>query len=299
MNKSEKISVVIATYNREQVLLDTISYLLNLPAKPDEIIIVDQTKSHEPLIEKQLEKYHTDGNIKWIRLLSPSVTHAMNVGLLKAYHEIVLFLDDDIIPEHNLIKAHLIAHQSGNCNIVAGRVLQPWDTKESGKEKTSIFYFNSQHRQFINEFMGGNFSINKNLAKELGGFDENFTHAAYRFEAEFSDRAISASKRILFEPEATIHHIKFQDGGIRSYGHHLTTAKPGHSVGEYYFLLISKNTKYKLLKIVIKPFRSLRTKHHLRKPWWILPTLLSEFSGFILALKYFIKGPKLIKLNRQ
>jgi len=43
--------------------------------------------------------------------------------------------------------------------------------------------------------MGGNFSVKRDLALRLGGFDENFVHVAYRFEAEFCDRAISAERR--------------------------------------------------------------------------------------------------------
>ena len=35
--------------------------------------------------------------------------------------------------------------------------------------------------------MGGNFSVRRRFALTLGGFDEQFVGAAYRFEADFID----------------------------------------------------------------------------------------------------------------
>src|SRR4029078_2122533 len=98
--------------------------------------------------------------------------------------------------------------------------------------------------------MGGNFSIERNRALNLGGFDENFVHVAYRFEAEFAARAIAAGEKIWFEPDASIRHIKASTGGPRSYGEHLTTIKPSHSVGEYYYLMRSKALPGRVSKIV-------------------------------------------------
>ena len=42
------LTVVIPTYLRGEVLLDTIRYLLELPERPQEILIADQTKEHPP-----------------------------------------------------------------------------------------------------------------------------------------------------------------------------------------------------------------------------------------------------------
>ena len=50
--QSSGISIVIPSYSRGQVLLDTIRHLLELSARPDEILIVDQTEEHPPEILK-------------------------------------------------------------------------------------------------------------------------------------------------------------------------------------------------------------------------------------------------------
>lgn len=289
------ISVIIPTYRREEILLDTLKYLCELNPAPGEIILVDQTSRHQDHVQEKLASLEKNGNIRWIRLSAPSIPHAMNVGLKEAKNEIVLFLDDDIIPDKELIKAHLCAHAEGH-NIVAGQVLQPGEEPLSD-DGSGGFRFCSNRRQWVNEFIGGNFSVNRNMAIKLGGFDENFVHVAYRFETEFSDRALSVGEKILFESAASIRHLKVPSGGTRSYGEHLKTIKPSHTVGAYYYLLRSKRIKSRFFKMAGRCFRSIRTRHHLHNPWWIPLTLVSEFLGFLWAIFLFLRGPRYISVH--
>lgn len=287
------VSVVIPTYQREQVLTETIGCLLQLEVSPSEILIVDQTETHETGTERELIRLERDGKIRWLRLTHPSVTHAMNVGLEQSGNEVALFLDDDIIPGPELIAAHARAHAQGVCNIIAGQVLQPGEEPEAATG--AEFRFCSAERRYISELMGGNFSIKRNVALDLGGFDENFVHVAYRFEAEFASRALAAGEKILFEPEASIRHLKASTGGTRAFGEHLTTIKPSHSVGEYYYLLRSKATSRRALKILARPLRAIRTRHHLAHPWWIPGTLVAETWGFLWAVALAARGPRFIE----
>jgi glycosyltransferase involved in cell wall biosynthesis/GT2 family glycosyltransferase len=143
-----KLSVVIPTYRRGPVLLDTIRYLLEMPERLQEILIVDQTEELPPAIEeffqwletgragfsndwkKYAEKFQAleTGILRRIVLSEPSIPHAMNTGLQEAKGEIVLFLDDDIIPDENLIRAHLETYEKfPEARAVVGQVLQPED----------------------------------------------------------------------------------------------------------------------------------------------------------------------------
>jgi GT2 family glycosyltransferase len=288
------ISAIIPTYRRECVLLETIDSLLNLDPAPAEIVLVDQTRNHEMETDRRLAQLERLGKICWLRLAIPSITHAMNVGLREARHDVVLFLDDDILPAPKLISAHSEAQSRPGCNIVAGQVLQPGEKPLTLEEEAGGFRFCSSRSQLISEIMGGNFSIKRELALRLGGFDENFVHVAYRFEAEFANRALAAGEEILFEPKASIRHLKATVGGTRSFGHHLTTIRPSHSVGDYYYLLRAKDIPRRLLQIVTRPLRAIRTKHHLSHPWWIPPTLIAETLGLLWAIFLALRGPRLV-----
>jgi GT2 family glycosyltransferase len=289
-----KISVVIPTYRRERVLLDSIGYLLRQEWQPTEILVTDQTEKHDPSTNEALEAWDREGQVRWIRLSRPSITHAMNTGLAQAHGDIVVFLDDDIIPDARLLSAHVLAHSDGSCNIVAGQVVQPGEAELRELDEDGEFRFCSGKRRWVEELMGGNFSVRREVALALGGFDENFVHVAYRFEAEFCDRALAAGERILFEPAASIRHLKVAEGGTRTYGHHLTTIRPSHAVGAYYYLLRARRLRYRFGKIILRMFLSVRTRHHLLHPWWIPGTLVAELLGLIWALRLFVGGPRLI-----
>ena len=293
------LSVVIPTYRRDQVLVDTIRCLHALHPPADEIVIVDQSEQHDPETTSALQAWHDAGRICWLRLTQPSITHAMNSGLTQARSDIVLFLDDDIIPDANLVAAHAQAQAENICNIVAGQVLQPGEEVLAQSPPKGEFLFRSGKRTWVHELMGGNFSVKKATALKLGGFDENFVRVAYRFEAEFCDRATTAGEKILFEPAASIRHLRVGSGGTRSFGEHLTTIKPHHAVGAYYFLLRARHVRRRWWQMVLRPLRAVRTRHHLHRPWWIPLTLAAEFAGFAWALLLRTREQKLIRSQQH
>jgi GT2 family glycosyltransferase len=292
------LSVAIPTYGRDQVLVDTLSSLLALDPAPAEILVLDQTREHVPEVTASLHEWDAAGQIRWIRLSEPSIPGSMNRGLLDANHDIVLFLDDDIQPEPGLIGAHLAAHRDHAAALVAGRVIQPWQQGVDFSKDTG-FHFASLRPTWIDEFMGGNFAIRRDVALQLGGFDENFVRVAYRFEAEFAYRLRRAGHRIYYEPEACIHHLKVSSGGTRSFGEHLTTFKPDHAVGAYYYTFRTWSGWHSLQSFASVPLRAVATRHHLRKPWWIPVTLLAQLLGMAWAIGLHFRGPRYVRSTQD
>jgi GT2 family glycosyltransferase len=285
---------VIPTYCRGQVLLATIGYLLGLETRAQEILVIDQTPEPEAEVAATLDAWEQERKIRRVRQSRPSIPKAMNRGLLEARHDIVLFLDDDIIPDAKLVEAHLAAHENRPGGIVTGRVLQPWHDGRPDPPDRSPFGFNALEPRYVDEFMGGNFSLRRKAALALGGFDENFVRVAYRFEAEFAHRWRRAGGPIWYEPAALIHHLKAEEGGTRSFGEHLTTFKPDHAVGAHYFFLRTRGLPAALKASLERLVRSVLTRHHLHRPWWIPVTLVAELSGMGWALVLAIRGPRYI-----
>lgn len=284
------VTIAIPTYRREQVLIDTIRFLRQLEPSASEILVLDQTDCHAPETSRQLGQWNDDKSIRWIRFSPPSIPMAMNKGLLEASNEIVLFVDDDIIPHKDFIAQHYQAQAT--YDLIAGMVLQPGETEIP--KKAGSFSFRQIESEKVNEFMGGNFSVKRSVALDLGGFDENFVGAAYRFEAEFAHRYVNKHGRIHYEPNAKIDHLQAKAGGTRAHGHHLRTAQPSHTVGAYYYLISTRTGRWRW-NIAKRALRSVRTRHHLRQPWWIPVTMLSEVRGLKLALELYRSGPRLLK----
>ncbi len=287
------LTVAIPSYGRDQVLIDTLTALLALDSPPWELLLVDQTPRHGADTEAQLETWKRQGRLRWLRLAEPSITAAMNRALEEARGERVLFLDDDILPDPDLLAAHERAGKAYPGAMVAGRILQPWHRQQPDPEG-SPFLFNSLEARWLEEFMAGNVSIPRRKALEIGGFDTNFVRVAYRFEAEFAHRWRQAGHSIRYAPAALIHHLKAERGGTRTFGDHLTTVRPDHAVGRYYFRLRTQPWSNALMGSLGDLLRSVRTRHHLRHPWWIPFTLLAEGRGLLWALRLHRGGPGLL-----
>jgi GT2 family glycosyltransferase len=391
------LSIVIPTYGRDEVLCDTLRYLLAQTPPADEIVVVDQTADHGPQTVDLLAAWREAGAIRWLRHAPPGTVGAMNRGLLEARGELVLFLDDDIIPGAELVAAHRRAHaEHPEAWATVGQVLQPedWDVpteptedteeKEGGAqagsrptdhtEDTEVaagrrtagrrvprergprpsrmwearsaaantstrssedpalfprpshpcgpcvpwagpssipadscaswagsltqglrFPFNGSAASWVTNVMAGNLCVQRERALAVGGFDANFTPpVAYRFETEFAKRLVAAGGRIWFVPAASIRHLRARRGGTRSQGSHLNSASPVHGVGDYYFALRSGRGWERIRYMARRPFREVRTRFHLRHPWYIPVKLVGEMRAVLLALRLWREGPKLL-----
>lgn len=283
------LTIAIPTFGREKVLVNTIQHLVRITSEEDEILVIDQTKSHQLSTDEELERLSSGGSIIHIRLEFPSITRAMNVALRRGKSDRILFLDDDIIPDKELLEAHKESGQRNPESIVAGRVLQPWHNGKADKN-SDPFLFNSLEYRKVDSFMAGNVSIPRKKAICMGGFDTNFVRVAYHFEAEFSYRWKRSGGEIVYEPRALIHHLKEVQGGTRSYGDHLQTLKPDHAVGRYYYNFCRLGLKKSLLISIKELIACVATKHHLRNPIWIPLTLIAELRGITWAFSLFRSG---------
>jgi hypothetical protein len=140
--------------------------------------------------------------------------------------------------------------------------------------------------------MAGNLSMRRERVLQLGGFDENFVGVAYRFETDLCRRLSRAGGRILFQPSATIRHLRFPSGGTRSHGNHLTSPSPAHGVGDYYFALRQGVSPSVLGYILRRPVREVCTRFHLRHPWWMPVKCLGEMTALLWAVVLALRGPR-------
>ncbi len=303
MSPSPIVSIVIPTFNREIVLIETINSLIELEYRASEIIIVDQSIDHSEPVTIALEELHESGQILWLRLTTPSIPNAMNIGAMKASGDIVLYVDDDIVPSSNLVFEHANRYLDSEVSAVAGQVIQSWETalpaehssyRDGNERDPDAFQFNSSTATKVRRFIGCNVSFRRTKLLQAGGFDNNFTKVAYRFEAEAAERFVGHGNTIVFEPKASLKHLKQESGGTRSYGNHLTSLNPSHTIGMYYYYLVVKNQNKRWFKLFTSPFKACITKFHLRHPWYIPVTFLSNIGGIIGAIGLWLKGQRLL-----
>ena len=290
-NICENLSIAIPTYGRELILTATIRLLLDLEPRAAEILVIDQTRQHTDSVEQQLADWDRTAAIRWLRLPEPSIPVAMNSGLTEARNPLVLFLDDDIIPTLHLVRHHAAAHDDSDVWAVVGQVLQPGQEPldvpvrcvREGLRADLDFPFYSTEAMDVQNVMAGNLSVKRDQALAVGGFDERFVGAAYRFETEFARRVIRAGGRIRYCPQASIRHLRATVGGTRATGSHLTSANPVHGVGDYYFAMLHGRRLEAAGYMARRMVREVSTRFHLRHPWWIPVKLLGEMRALAWA----------------
>jgi GT2 family glycosyltransferase len=292
--KATEVTIAIPTYRRGGILVATIRRLLDLPSPAAEIVVADQTERHAANDEALLAAWADRGAIRWFRLPSPSIPHAMNEALLHATAPLVLFLDDDIEPASDLAAAHAACFDDQSIWATVGQILQPGESPVvvSRPPDDLEFRFNHDRPELVTNVMAGNLCVRRDRAVRAGGFDENYIGAAYRFESDFALRLTAAGGRIRFEPRASLRHLQLATGGLRAYGDHRSSASPAHSAGDYYFALTHRRpiAPYALRRIR----RNVFTRWHLRHPWAIAPKLIGELRGLARALALQRRGSRLL-----
>jgi GT2 family glycosyltransferase len=289
-------TVAIPTYGRDTILVETLRHVLVLEPSADEVLLVDQTPGHDAATERQLEEWSRDGAIVWIRLEHPSIPHAMNEALRRATSDAVLFLDDDLIPAHDLIARHRQALIDRAADAVVGQILQPGeepvtiDRRDRSRIEDLGFRFNADEAVPVTNVMAGNLAVRRTRALAMGGFDENFTRTAYRFETDFAWRLADAGGVIWFEPSASIRHLKADRGGLRTWGEHHRSASPAHSTGDYYFALMNLPRRSLPWYVARRMRQSALSRFDLTHPWWIPLKVIREMRALIEAIALSRRG---------
>jgi GT2 family glycosyltransferase len=216
MPETIKASLVIPSYNREELLVGTLrcAFAQDYPAL--EILLIDQTKTHAPETDAFLAANRD--RFSHVRPDFASVTKARNEGLRRAKGEIIIFIDDDVSFEPGFVSAHVAAHADGT-HVVQGRV-----TEQGSKHPTQPTWLTGSLRfkggdnydrdGETNNITGCNFSIRREVVERIGHFDENFKGVSVREESDFARRAFKAGLSFKFSAKAALFHHRSLTGGV-------------------------------------------------------------------------------------
>ncbi|MGB8657587.1 MAG: glycosyltransferase [Candidatus Zixiibacteriota bacterium] len=216
-----RVSIIIPTYNREEILPQTVDLILQNNYPDSELIIIHQ----KPSLSEQFTEFlkRTGSRIRYFTVEWNSVPRACNFGVENSRGEIILMLDDDIIPDGALVSAHLRNYADPKIGAVAGKIEIPHPVRfpehvgRIGGLGPKHETFVSTQRQYVETGGGGNMSFPRELFRRLGGFDVNYIKNAHRFESDFCFRLRKLGYLIVYDPEAEVKHLEFKSGGIRSW----------------------------------------------------------------------------------
>ena len=208
--KPVKFSVVIPTFNRRDVVSASILALERQQfSEPFEVIVVVDGS--------------TDGTANRLRSLAVSfplivleqsnggASVARNRGAQAARGEILLFLDDDMEADPDLLLEHERCHESGTEMVTGHMPLHP-DSPEgifkrgvaSWAEERFARLTSPGAEPALHDLLTGQLSIRKQTFDAVGGFDTAFTQggAFGNEDIDFGYRVQQQGLRIVFNPRA-------------------------------------------------------------------------------------------------
>ena len=116
-------SVIICTYRRNKVLVETVDQVLAQADGLVEVVIVDQKAQHDRATDEYLRTKSDQSLIRYFNLEKASLTHARNFGTSQARGALLLFCDDDVVLRPNWIREHIAMYEDQDVSAVAGQVL--------------------------------------------------------------------------------------------------------------------------------------------------------------------------------
>lgn len=91
-------ALVVATYNREKILLDCLKLAIEQTRPPSEIIIVDASANWEITRDRVMTEIASIApNLHWVyeRAVQPGLTQQRNQGIARATADVLFLIDDD------------------------------------------------------------------------------------------------------------------------------------------------------------------------------------------------------------
>jgi GT2 family glycosyltransferase len=299
------VSAIVVSYDRDEPLRTTLECLLRQDPAPAEIILVDQTLRHEAPMQAFLDGLVAAGRIVRIEQAEPNAQRARNRAIEAARGEVLLFIDDDVMMESDLVQAHWTNYRDPDVAAVCGFFVEPGEAAvkdlpcECSRATTGWIYLPHCYAKRIDSHLlpSCNGSVRRDIAMQLGGFDENFIYTLLD-DTDFACRLKNLGVRSVHDPAARLRHLKVGRGGRR----------PG---GVDAYVIADANLWYTWIYFFVMNFgwRSWRElalrlrgcvfrRANLRRPWHLAQAMGHLAVGAVRAAAAISRGRRLAEWHR-
>lgn len=214
-----RLDIVIPTYDRPHLIRPLVEeYLLPQCIEGDRIRVVWQGSESPGFPLSQ-----SSSPVEFIRQERPNLPAARNRGLEASQADIILFLDDDVVPAPDLVAAHRACYGDPEIAGVAGFVDDPLFT--AGRPLPS--YIDLSNGDLFQNFMspasrktvsamGANMSFRRSALAAVDGFDERYKRNALWEEVDCCLRLLAKGYSLWYCAGAKVRHLRSEQGGCRS-----------------------------------------------------------------------------------
>ena len=217
-----QISVIICTYNRAEILRQTLETFCHLHVEaslPWELLVVDNNSTDDT--HACCEEFARKLPLRYVFEPRQGLNPARNRGIKEARGDLLAFADDDVdVDPHWLDALHDAATRHPDAGFFGGRILPRWgiepphwlQTHSASLLKGVMAHFDLGPEERFHEgsFFGANMAFRKSIFDADGNFREDLDRKKNTLihggETELMRRLLAGGHRGLYVPTALVHH---------------------------------------------------------------------------------------------
>jgi glycosyltransferase involved in cell wall biosynthesis len=214
MSQSTRVSAVICTRNRPDLIGTAVRSVLATEPAPFELLVIDQsTDGRTGEIVQSLAAEHP--SLRYLHTEKAGLSRAYNIGIRETTGEILAFTDDDCVAPAGWIKSIVSAFElEPDSDLLYGQVLLPATLAHKVDDLPTLaiwepWRLNRTRSPFRLYGMGANFAARRSLFRKIGLFDEVLggggpLKSSQDFDLQY--RAYIAGSTTTYRPEVQIDH---------------------------------------------------------------------------------------------
>ena len=214
-------SVIVCTYNRADSLRDTLRALYaqrTSSARSWEVIVVDNNSGDHT--RQTVELFRQDWpDLRYEFEMQQGLSHARNHGISVASGEVLLFTDDDVLPEPDWLETTLGGLEKYNADACGGYIAPIWEAPPPPWLTERFYGFLAVRTDRSDVYpitqpgqapFGANMAMRKKVFEQVGQFDTSRGRKgkvlASGEDGEMFERILAANLKTVFLGQSRVHH---------------------------------------------------------------------------------------------
>lgn len=214
-------TVIVCTYNRAESLRDTLRALRAQKTNPSrewEVVVVDNnSKDHTRKVVAEVQR-------EWPLLRyefeqAQGLSHARNRGIAAAQGVVILFTDDDVLPEPDWLETTLAGMDKYQADACGGYIAPIWETPPPAWLTERFYGFLAIRTDRTDDYLitqasrapfGANMAMKRSVFDRVAPFDTNRGRKgnvlASGEDGEMFERILAAGLKAIFLGQSRVHH---------------------------------------------------------------------------------------------
>ena len=290
-----RLSLIIATYNRSALLIQTLQSVVeqNAPCEDWECLVVNNNSSDDTAERfAEFATAHPDINLRMVFEPNQGLSFARNRGIRDSVGDYIAIIDDDERIAKSFISAYISLFDSVPDAVAAGGPIvaefpdgRPlWMSHYTERMIANSMFWGHKVREFPTGHIpgGGNMAIRRCAIKRYGVFDTSLGRAGKSLlggeESDLFERLRIAEAKYYYVPDAVMYHVI-----------------PAEKLTLDYFVKLSYNVGVSKLRRA-KYYRRVRRVRFVEVFKWIFTMAIAAWYG--ITLQWF-KGEYILIMRYQ